>query len=173
MPAKNPYVVRNEGEGLLQIEVVEDGLANRQSVYFMDESPTFLLRVKNIGDIPTEGSTWARMNFDDSERDYEDGTHLNLDCALDPGESTDFTYNLDMLSYQGTAAIRIDTVRVRERDNTAELSTLSGSRSRRIYTCMVYDRDYYRVNYLWPRRAQYIAAVLSVLIVLTGILQVI
>lgn len=38
---------------------------------------------------------------------------------------------------------------------------------------MIYDRDYYKVNHLLPRYSQYIAAVLSVLIVAVGVIQIV
>lgn len=171
MPAKSPYIISDGEEEVLKIEVVEDGLDGRRSVYFMDQSPAFTIKVENIGDQPTEGHTYARMVFDESQNDYELNTHEKLDCSLGICASREIEYNLDMLSYQGNAAIRIDKTHAKTKEEVVDISKTATTRPRRIYTCMVYDRDYYRVNYLRPRRAQYLASLLAVLIVMTGVGQ--
>lgn len=151
----------------------EGDLERRRSVYFTDQSPTFTIHVTNVSDGTISGRVLARVEFDESDDDY--GPEVaKIGVELDPGESASGVLEPDIMSYQGHAAIRIDqgTVRDSDEDTDYRITKRSGNRRDRIYTFMVYDRDYYRVNSLWPRYSQYLAAFLSVLIVLVGIIQI-
>lgn len=173
MPAKRAYVAdNNSGDDVLKISVQSGDLEKHRSVYFTDQSPTFTLQIKNIGDKRIEGSTYARLTFDESPDEYEQYTHQHFEAELDPGESTTAEYSTDMLTYQGNTALTVDRVSVTESDGVYEFSRYSGPRLERIYTFMVYDRDYYKVNYWRPRYAQYLASLLAVLIVFVGGIQI-
>ncbi|WP_247005064.1 hypothetical protein [Halosolutus gelatinilyticus] len=169
MPANAPYTV-TKGDDVLEIELISEDLESRRNVYFTDQSPVFEIRAENISNRPVEGSTTLRFSFEESENKIENGVATKIELDLEPGESKTVTHQIRMLPYQGTAAVTVRRCRVRDQEDRIELQRIS-NRYKRIYTFMVYDRDYYKVNYLWPRRAQYIAAFLSVLIVLVGILQ--
>ncbi|MGB9963293.1 hypothetical protein ACOZ32_14075 (plasmid) [Halobacterium sp. MBLA0001] len=157
----------------ISIEVVEDDLEPRRSVYFTDQSPTFQIKVENTGEKPIQGRTNLRLSFERSPEDYESGTHTPVVVDLEPGETQTIDHELDMLSYQGGAAVVVDKFRIRDRDDHLEINKKSGNRLFRLYTFMVYDREYYRLNYLRPRRAQYLSAILAVLIIAVGVLQII
>lgn len=170
MPAQRVYTCQNgDNEDVLKFEI-EGDLEDGNTVYFTDQSPSFTVTATNTSDKPIDGHTWVRISFDESSESYG---HENqqLDCTLDSGESNTVQFELDMLSYQGNAAITIDRIGVNERDDEYNLYTHGASSRRRIYTFMIYDRDYYKVNYLYPRYAQYIAAILSVGIIGVGVLQ--
>lgn len=173
MPAKTPYRigVTQDNEDVLEIRLTKEDLEPNRSVYFMDQSPEFEVVVENIGEKRIEGATYLRFSFTESNSEPESGTHKRLEIELEAGEKESFSHRIDMLPYQGTAALAIDRPRIRDCDDRFEISRMSSSNLERLYTFMVYDRDYYKMNYLWPRRAQYIAAFLSVLIVLIGVLQ--
>jgi hypothetical protein len=173
MPAKQTVPITKSSDAsvdMLTVDV-EGDLRPWQSVYFTDQNPEFKVRVTNISDEVIKGPVRARVQFDESNREYESPVET-INCELDPGESEIGVLEPDIMSYQGHGAVRIDRARVSSsRDESHhEITSRSGSGAR-AYTFMVYDRDYYRLNYLWPRRAQYAAAVLSVLIVAVGILQ--
>lgn len=113
----------------------------------------------------------SRISFDQSDKGSEQLGSVNITCKLEPGQEEQFIQEIDMLSYQGTAAISIEKMSLVEKSGEIQGSRISHNHVR-LYTFMVYDRDYYEVNYLNPRRAQYTALVLSVLVVFVGILQV-
>lgn len=171
MPAKQTYIATdNNNEDFLRVEA-EGDLGEREAVYFTNQSPTFTVTATNIGDKPIDGSTRIRISFDESSKVYERDSK-SLDCLLEPGESNTTEFELDMLSYQGNAAITVDRVGATTSDDEYNMYTYTSDSHNRVYTFMVYDRDYYKVNYLNPRRAQYLAAVLSVGIIAVGVLQV-
>ncbi|OYR83677.1 hypothetical protein DJ84_07580 [Halorubrum ezzemoulense] len=162
---------------MLSIEA-EGDLEGYRSVYFTDQSPSFDICVTNVSNKTDdfegsiEGSVRARIEFDEADEDFgPDSAAIHID--LEPGESTTGVLEPDIMTYQGHAAIRIDQGRIRESDGDSDYRIRASSNKRsRIYTFMIYDRDYYRVNYLLPRYSQYLAALLSVLIVAVGIIQI-
>ncbi len=175
MPASREVTFRKRSDSsddMLSMSVSGD-LERNRSVYFTDQDPEFEIQVTNISDASIGGRIIARVEFDESDDDYGE-EHASITLGLDPGESTTGTLNPDIMSYQGHAAVRIDTAVVHESDGDYdyEVRKKSGNRRVRAYTFMVYDRDYYRVNYLLPRYAQYLAAFLSVLIVGVGVIQI-
>lgn len=176
MPASREATFRKRSdasEDMLSVSVSGD-LERFRSVYFTDQNPEFKVHATNISDGSIGGRIIARIEFDESDDDYQP-EYANINLDLEPGESTTGSLKPDIMSYQGHAAVRIDraTVRDSDGDHDYEMRKRSGNRRIRVYTFMVYDRDYYRVNYLLPRYAQYLAALLSVLIVAVGVLQII
>lgn len=175
MPASREARPRKSSDASVDMLSVraEGDLEKSRTVYFTDQNPEFKITATNISDHSIGGQILARVEFDESKENYGDETaHIRL--GLEPGESTTETLSPDIMSYQGHAAVRIDKATVRESDEEYEYETRkrSGNRRWRIYTFMIYDRDYYRVNYLQPRYSQYAAAILSVLIVAVGIIQI-
>jgi len=175
MPASREATFRNNtdaSDDMLSMSVSGD-LERCRSVYFTDQDPEFEIKVTNISDGSIGGRIIGRVEFDESDENYGE-EHASISLGLDPRESTTGTLNPDIMSYQGHAAVRIDTAVVRKSDGDYdyEVKKKSGNRRVRAYTFMVYDRDYYRENYLLPRYAQYLAAFLSVLIVGVGAIQI-
>lgn len=175
MPASREATLRKSSDASVDMLSVraEGDLENRRTVYFTDQNPEFKISATNISDSSLSGSVIARVEFDESEEVFgEEFTRVWLD--LEPGESTTEVLSPEIMSYQGHAAVRIDKATFTESNGKYDYETKkSAGKSRwRIYTFMVYDRDYYRVNYLQPRYAQYSAAILSVLIVAVGIIQI-
>ncbi|QLG62022.1 hypothetical protein [Halorarum salinum] len=171
MPANRPYRTQRHGENVVEFRVNGD-LEDKRTVYFTDQEPCFQITVENIGDRPVEGKTIARMTYEESSSAYERGEHKTLDIDLAPGEKETLDFQLEMLSYQGSAAVAFDRIRLRDKNDYWEMKKNSGPSLFRAYTFMVYDRDYYKVNYLRPRIAQYVAAGLAILIVAVGVIQI-
>jgi len=175
MPASREVTFRNStdaSDDMLLMSVSGD-LERCRSVYFTDQNPEFEIQATNISDGSIGGRIIARVEFDESAENYGE-EYASISLGLEPGESTTGTLSPDIMSYQGHAAVRIDTAVVRESDGDYDYETnkRTGNRRKRAYTFMVYDRDYYRVNYLLPRYSQYLAAFLSVLIVGVGVIQI-
>ncbi|QKY17734.1 hypothetical protein [Halorubrum sp. CBA1229] len=175
MPASRDAKFRKTSDSSVDMLSVsaEGDLENCRTVYFTDQNPEFEITATNISDSSIGGRILARVEFDESEEDYGDEVAV-VELGLEPGQSTTETLQPEIMSYQGHAAVRVDqaTIYGSDDDYDYEVRKRSGNRRWRIYTFMVYDRDYYRVNYLQPRYAQYAAAILSVLIVLVGIIQI-
>lgn len=169
MPAETTCVVPDQDENDVLRVAVESDLERFRSVYFMDQSPEFLITVENLSDTELDGNVNIRLIFDESSDKYE--RWKVIDCCLNPGEKREYTFTPDILSYQGNAAVGMDTIRIRKRDSKYDITT-HGTGMDRLYTFMVYDREYYKLNYLRPRRAQWLAAALTVLVVLVGVIQI-
>lgn len=172
MPAQRSYRPRGfEDEFSIQIKgdlESKKHLPGSKSVYFTDQSPCFTIVAKNTADKTVTGKIAVRISFDQSNDDYEMSESQGYNIEIEPGDKETFRYELDMLSYQGSAAISVDEFRLRNRDEELEIS--KSSKAYRIYSFVVYDRDYYKVNYQRPRQSQYLSALLAVLIIAVGVM---
>ncbi|WP_152421931.1 hypothetical protein [Halorubrum saccharovorum] len=169
MPAQREYTVSDDYNDTEVLRFsIEGDLERWRSVYFTDQSPNFTLTVENLTEKKVDGTNWPRLIFDESDDDYDSAEQMN--CTLKPRDTTSLEFRHDMLSYQGNAAIGIHPMTASEKDGRYSLSR-DHDRIERLYTFMVYDRDYYKLNYLRPRRAQYAAALLTVLVVVVGVIQ--
>jgi len=102
MPAEQtvPITKRsNASVDMLTVDV-EGDLRPWQSVYLTDQNPEFKIRVTNISDEVVKGPVRARIQFDESDREYEP-TAETINCDLDPGESAIGVLKPDIMSYQG------------------------------------------------------------------------
>ena len=169
MPAQRTYVVTDapNDTDVLRFSVKGD-LEQRRSVYFTDQSPIFIVTVENLTDKPVDGDNWVRLIFDESDSKHESSEQIN--CTLEPDKTAAFAFKQDMLSYQGNAAIGVHTMTA-SKDGDHYSTRRKRKHIERLYTFMVYDRDYYKLNYLRPRYAQYLAAFLTVLVVVVGVAQ--
>jgi len=173
MPASRSYTT-NEIEVEVGVEGdLEDSnspFSDSKNVYFTDQSPEFEYRLTNHSDYEVDTSLYLTLSYQESADENEVDQSENIDVELSPGEVTTGKFAIDMLSYQGTAAVSVRGTRIYE--SRGEVRRQDFDRFIRLYTFMVYDRDYYRVNYLRPRYAQYGAAILSFLIVSLAALQI-
>lgn len=175
MPGSQTYIYNSDkNDTSLQVDVEgnleTNSFGREKPVYFTDQEPSFDVIIKNIGDIRVEGYIHLFVKY--NQGDHRDMKSFETD--LDPGEETTVTFNLDLLAYQGTAILgvyMIDRDHQRSSDDVHKIGR--SNKEYPLYTCMVYDRDYYRVNYQTPRFAQYASVVLSVLIVFSAFLQLI
>lgn len=139
-----------------------------KSVYFTNQSPCFTVIIENTSEKIITGTILVYLSFDQSGEPYEKVETRSIDIDLDSGESKEFSYELDMLSYQGSAAISIDTFRLRDKSGELKIDTMKSRY--RMYTFVVYDREYYKVNYLTPRRSQYLSAIFLIAVGVVGIM---
>lgn len=153
-------------------------LRESKSVYFTDQSPDFTVYAENTGDRPVEGIFGIYITYGESNNPYEGSDSKYIEIDLDPGEESEEIYHLDMLSYQGSATLSVDTFTLRDWEGEAKRKIDRMGDRYRIYSFVVYDRDYYKVNYLTPRYTQYASVVLALasvilasLIVALGVLQ--
>ena len=100
-----------------------------------------------------------------------------IDETVAPDDTETQTFHVGLLPYQETGNIGISkaiTSNPKEiGKNKLEITRLGGSTKlwETMHTFSVFDRDFYRVNYLFPRWAQYIAAFLTVGIITVSVLQ--
>ena len=173
MPAKRTYHPRRFEDNLA---VSANGdLERGKNVHFTNQSPSFEIVIENTGNRPVEVDTHFRLSFDESKKGSESSATISVDETVDPGKASTHEMEPEMLPYQGSAAVSVDTVFLRGDDDNDD-GTIRCLRSRtnslfRLYTFMVYDRDYYRVEYHRPRRSQYLSAFLSILVVTLAVIQ--
>ncbi len=168
MPASRSYRPRNYND--LEFRVSGD-LKWYRSVYFTDRHSKFTIHIKNNGEKEITGSTFCRLSFINSSRSYEYDETVKIEFDLGPGEYDEKDLDVEMFPYQGSAALSLDTIQLTH-DNGKVRQLRTRDRRYRVYTFMVYDRDYYRINYQLPRWAQYAAMILSVLIVASALIQI-
>jgi len=173
MPASRTY--HSHDKGAISVDITGDLEPSRipfrsKTVYFTDQSPTFECTITNHYDKRVDYAVWLYLSYHESENDYEKDQGETIEFDLEPGQSVTKEFSQDMLLHQGTASIVLRKFRIYKRHD--EIQTNRKKDIYKMYTFMVYDRDYYRVNYLRPRYAQYIAAGLSVLIVAVGVIQI-
>lgn len=178
MPAQRTYYAErgDKGEEVLAIRIEGDleqttHRKKRKLVYFTDQSPCFTIVAENISDQIIDTPLNVQISYDASENRFESGEFEGIDVELEPGEKRRYERSVDLLAYQGTAAISIRKIRLRMKDGQLKQLT-RGRDPYHLYTFMVYDRDYYKVNYQTPRYAQYISAGLAVIIILVGVVQI-
>ena len=144
-------------------------------MYFTDQFPVFDIHVQNLTDQPLQLDFRFTFSYQRKPHDrHEYERHL---LEIDPGKTECIAFEPDMLPYQGPAVIGLLSPgygEVRENDDSIEIRPWSGANELTpLYTFMVYDRDFYKVNYFRTRRAQYMSAALAVLIIAVGVLQLI
>ncbi|WP_147464963.1 hypothetical protein [Halococcus sp. IIIV-5B] len=170
MPAKRTYHPR-QFEDNLAVSVNGD-LERRKNVYFTDQSPTFEIVIENTGEVSVEVDTFIRLSFEESRNKSEWTDTVDVNTTVDPGDTETYQMNPEMLPYQGSGAVSLESLSLYQSDSgRIGCRRSSSKRPFRLYTFMVYDRDYYRVEYLRPRLSQYASMVLSILIVALAVIQ--
>lgn len=111
MPAQRVYQPRGS-EDKLTISV-EGDLESRtyrrgyKSIYFTDQSPCFTIIVENESEDTITGKLPVRVSFDQSSDEYERLEAKGLEIEVEPSKTERYSYQLEMLSYQGSAAVSI------------------------------------------------------------------
>lgn len=179
MPALQPYVYEANDTEYFRVTVEDDleekRLKGKKSVYFTDQKVEFEVTTENLA-----SNTTLKININIGvffQHDQDVLKQFVIDETLDPDDSATQTFDVGLLPYQETGhvgvskAIRSTPKEVGE--NKMEITRLGGSTKlwETVHTFSVFDRDFYKVNYLFPRWAQYIAAFLAVGIITVGVLQ--
>jgi len=177
---------------------VSGDLENHRTVYFTDQSPEFRIFVKNKTDNILLTTVPIVLRHSSAGISKRDKTQHRLEIG--PCEEKVVTYQPTMLGFQGPAVLGlygpnplyydpvaaedasedvIDSMEsigfeIENKENTVLLPKSSGLATiDPLYTFMVYDRDFYKVNFIRTRWSQILSAMLAVLIILVGIIQVI
>lgn len=157
-----PATQRYEDPGLL--EVALEGF-DLDTVQFTDEHFSAELVVRNLSDRRLEG-TLELVN--ESERTLgADGVSLvdsSMPIELDPGEvHREPVGGAGLVAGTGSAVL-VGIHRPAVAEETETTVTLEpGSTFAPLASLVFWDRDYYRVNHLWPRRAQYVSVAIALL----------
>ena len=179
MPGSQPYTHIDSQDTPVFTISVDDDLEPRRSVYFTDQSPVFDVSITNHTERELKIPVRIDLRVEDhnpsqsQETSFEQGYGLFLSAD----ETVVRQYEPGLIPLQGSAVLGVRGPGYRDPElsedeecwvveQNAGISSLSP-----LHTFMVYDRDFYAVNYLWTRRAQYVSAGLAVLIVLVGVLQ--
>lgn len=147
---------------------------DRRSVYFTDQFPVFDVSVQNLTDRPLELD--LRITFADQRRPHEQHDYEQFVFDINPNSTETTQFEPDMLAYQGSAVLGIASPEYgdvsKAENGGATIRPWSGFQELTpLYTFMVYDREFYKVNYFRTRWVQYVSALLAVLIIGIGVLQ--
>lgn len=179
MPASQPYVYETNDTEYFQVAIKNDleekHVRGKKSVYFTDQKVEFEVTTENLTSDTTLDIKINIGIFFQHDQDVFD--EFVIDETVAPDGTVTQTFDVGLLPYQETGIVGISkgiTNHPTETgENKLEIERLGGSRKLRetLHTFSVFDRDFYRVNYLFPRWAQYIAAFLAVGIITVGVLQ--
>jgi hypothetical protein len=172
MPAKKQMLVADK----LKIDIIVE---NEASVYFTDDEVRFDLEIQNQTDDRVIGELNWFLGRGNGTIDHTNNRHRSFGIDVPAGGTTrQEGLSTGLLTHQSNALIgvsqpnRIDS----SRNGVTELSepqTAAGDMYyQEGYSFTVWDREFYRLNYIYPRRAQYASVTLAVLIVLVGIIQI-
>lgn len=157
MPMMQPVEI----DDLLEVRLDDVEL---DGVHFAGErfSPTVVVR--NLCDDVLEGELAVRSHFETTIGRNDAplmGTEIDLD--LPPGEST--RRELRLIGAGGAGTTTMMGVQrpevVTSEDGTTEIEP--GDQFMLLASAVFWDRDFYRAQYLWPRRAQYLSLVIALL----------
>lgn len=182
MPATQPYIYESNDTKYYRL-MVEDDLEDagilrnrKKSVYFTDQEVEFGIIIKNLtNDKTLHVQTRVGVFF---QHDLSVFSQTLVDVILEPGDSKTEMFEVGLLPFQETGIVGVSEAMPSNPNETGEdeltIESLSGTRGLKdtLHTFAVYDRDYYKVNSLYPRWAQYIAALLAVGIIFVGVFQI-
>ncbi|OYR59679.1 hypothetical protein DJ71_25025 [Halorubrum sp. E3] len=176
MPASRDYEIDDEYPVTVSVsgDLEKSWALHRKTknIYFMDQSPEFEILISNPTDEYFEATFTFRISYSEAASEEETVQIKRVSFELDPGERHTETFSPEYLLHQGTAGIDVREMRISKIKGGPTIEKKTSQKYHRIYSFMVYDRDYYRVNYVMPRVAQYLAVLLSILIVATAIIQI-
>lgn len=173
MPGHHTILFPDDSEALrIEVEPEEDG----RDIYFTDQRPRFTYVIENVSEKPVRGQiSWFIGRGTGKIEHVQDGRE-NVD--IDPGETHEIEVQSQLLSFQCSGVVGVRSSTSNESDDEIELNRPAGLsenvRSQNLiplYSFTIWDEEFYSANYRWPRRAQYVSAVLAVLIVLVGTMQ--
>lgn len=150
-----------EIDDLLEVEMEID----LDGVHFTDEHLDATLVLRNRSGERLTGVVRALTELETTMGlDREPIRKIDIDVDLAPGEvHREPAGGVVMVGGSGTGIIAgISTPEVVESTDGATRIE-PGETFRPIGSLLVWDREFYRVNYLWPRRAQYVSVVFALL----------
>lgn len=159
MPASRAIEI----EGLLSAEV--EGLDFDRQAFFTDEEFEYDLRITNESDRRLTG----RIDYvGNTEQTVGLGrppmSRWEIDIDLPPGEThLEPLYGVGLVGGSGLGVI--SGIRQPEVIDETEDETIiePGDTFRPLLSIIFWDREFYRINYLRPRRAQYVGALFGLL----------
>ncbi len=175
MPANRQIDVRDNNEVYLEITI---DVKNDKEVYFTDEEVCFEIKIENVSDRRVKGKLGWFLGRGSGTIDHANNRDNDLQIDLDPGEIHKESLSTGYLTHQSNALIGVNMPGDVDRsiDGVIEISEPQTDAGNMYYqegfSFTVWDREFYKVNYRRPRRAQYASVALAVLIILVGVLQV-
>lgn len=211
MPGSREHTAGLEERAELRIigDLESRPICGKKKVYFTDQSPSFVIEVKNL----TERTLVAEFCLYISYQDGEIFEKENYQIAVQPEGTENRDFEVDLPPYHGNVVIGLlgefannglvtstdqfvvfndkktaeHIMEIREEvamvehlvrkggesDPSADDDEEPSDKKIPLYTFQVFDREFYSVNYVRPRIAQYVSALLAVGIITVGILQLI
>jgi hypothetical protein len=174
MPGKTTYCFRGPSDdgtiSVYSLEVIRPKVSDN-TVFFTDESPEFKIKVENLTDRSIQGPLTIFIGYGTGTFEHTDRERIQVD--LDAGETEVFAFGGYLLSYQGNGIIaHHPPTNFRGDDEEVEIYSKEADKYEPLYSFTIWDRHFYKINYTWPRRAQFASAILAVLIILVGIVQI-
>lgn len=164
MPGKDVVKIPVE-KPFLKVELEPKGDPDK---YFTDEKPSFTFLAENITDKKVYAELILRLQL--NKRTQEFVFHEEIES----GETLTEEITTELLTFQDSGYIGLvscsdfeekeDKIEIRKNDAVKPAS-------HPLYTFTVWDREFYKSDYVRPRRAQYISALLSLCIVAVGVMQ--
>lgn len=151
---------------------VQDDLELGKSVYFTDQHPSFQLEVVNLSDETVWGKLVVGLVFESPE--IHGSPSETYEMKIESNGSQEVTFEPGLLAHQGTAVLSVSKGSNFHQKPPEERATSGYTPPQLgdpIHTFTVWDRDFYKINYVRPRWGQYLAAILAVLIILVGVAQ--
>lgn len=155
--------IKLEPQGDLKLEPGGD-----PDKYFTDERLTFTLHIENISDKKVQADLIFLFKLNRRSQEF------SVNEEVEPGDTLNEEFTTELLALQDSGYISVvSNCGVNEQEDKIEIDTTGGNMppNHPLYTFTVWDREFYRSDYVWPRRAQYISALLSLLIVTVGVMQ--
>jgi len=179
MPGKTEYTFAGLVHGregkvpVYNIELVSPSV-NKRTVFFTDESPEFRIKVENLADKKIKGPLTFFLGYGTGTFEHID--RETFEVEIEPDSHEYVTLDGNLLTYQGNGVICHEPPTNFNSDpNDGDYFDIYSNKSGEyepLFTFTIWDRHFYRMNYQWPRRAQFASAILAVLIVLVGIIQI-
>ncbi len=157
-----------EREGLLSVEI--EGV-DVEGVHFTDQQFEYDLVCQNLSDEHLTGSIELQNHLETTLGDYERPIfRREIDLDLPRGESHRETVQVvGMVGGAGTAVIGGTAQPVVADEDAGHIEVAPGEAFLPLFSTVFWDREFYRANYLWPRRAQYLSVVFALLsVILVG-----
>lgn len=149
-------------------EALEIGLEDPDlgGVHFTDELFEEVVTVGNVSDRPVTGTIEMQINTERTLGLRTDPIRtMSFDVDLAPGEThREPLVGVGMVGGAGVGLIvGVLSPEIVENPDTGRTAVTPGEDLIPLVNIVFWDRDFYRANYIWPRRAQYLSVAIAVL----------
>ena len=157
-------VVRTaEIDGILEIGIEDPDLSG---VHFTDESFDEVVSVRNISENRVTGTIELQSDTEQTlGLGHEPIRTITFEIDLEPGEiQREPLAGVGMVGGSGTGLIvGISSPEIVDDHEESHITVEPGDNLVPLVNIVFWDREFYRANYIWPRRAQYLSVAIALL----------